>query len=208
MYRPRNFAIDDLKTLHAAIRTRVFVTLAIVHEGRIVFAYAPTILDVGEAGSMGTIRFHLAKANPVAAHAGGAELFISMAGADAYVSPDWYESVGMVPTRNYVAIEGSGIARKLDRVGLQALLVDLSAQEEKKLAGKKPWTLDKVPEKSLAAKLEAIDGFSLKFETLRGKFKLSQDKNPADFTGVVRGLEEQGAAGSSALAATMRQQRE
>ena len=208
MYRPRNFAIDDLETLHAAIRARVFMTLAILHEGRIAFAYAPVILDVGETGSMGAIRFHLAKANPVAAHADGAELFISMTDSDAYVSPDWYESEGMVPTWNYIAIEGRGIARKLDSAGVQALLVDLSAQEEKKLAGEKPWTLDKLSEKSLAAKLQAIDGFSLKFETLRGKFKLSQDKKPADFAGVVTGLEARRVAGSSALAAAMRKQME
>ena len=202
MYRPRAFAIDDLLALHAVIRERVFATLAIAHGGHIEFAYAPVVLESGEG--LGTIRFHLAKPNPVAALADGARLSVSFVGPDAYVSPDWYETRTLVPTWNYIAVEGMGTARRLDRSGLLALLTDLSAQEEEKLRPKTPWTMDKVPEARRDALLNAIDGFSLAFETLEGKFKLSQDKSAADFAGALGGLDARGDPPAKAVAAAMR----
>lgn len=202
MYRPQAFAVDNVPALHAIIRERVFAMLALVHEGGVQFAYAPVVLDASEG--LGTIRFHLAKANPVAATADGAHLSVSFMGPDAYISSDWYEMQGSVPTWNYVAVEESGIARKLGPTNLLRLLSDLSAQEEAKLRPKKPWTMDKVPEPRLAALLDTIEGFSLDFETLKGKFKLSQDKKPADFNGAVAGLEARGDTASLAVAAAMR----
>lgn len=205
MYRPRAFSVDDPATLHDVVRRRVFATLALAHEGRVSFAYAPVVLDT--ASGLGAIRFHLAKANPFAALADGAWLSVSFSAADAYVSPDWYESEGLVPTWNYIAVEGTGIARALDREGLRRLLADLSAQEEAGLLPKLPWTLEKLAEGRLEALSNAITGFAIAFETLGGKFKLSQDKAYADFEGVVGGLKARGDVASVAIAAAMRRHR-
>jgi len=202
MYRPGAFVVDDRATLHEMIRSRVFATLALVDGDRVRFAYAPVVIDAD--GGLGTIRFHLARANKVAVLADGAQLSVSFVGPDAYVSPDWYASEGQVPTWNYVAVEGSGIAERLDETELHALLADLSADEEAKLLPKKPWAMDKVPANALAAKLTAIQGFRLRFERLEGKLKLSQDKKFADFEGVLRGLDARGDAASRAVAAVMR----
>lgn len=202
MYRPRFFAIDDPAALHAVIRARVFATIALAHERQVAFAYAPVVLD--KDGGLGTIRFHLAKANPISALAGGARLSVSFLGPDAYVSPDWYETEGRVPTWNYIAVQGAGVARKLDADGLRALLTDLSAQEEEKLRPKVPWTLEKVPPARQAALLNAIDGFALTFDAIEGKFKLSQDKSPADIAAVVEALDRRGDPSSKAVAAAMR----
>ena len=201
MYRPRAYAIDDAAALFAVIRARVFATLALAQEGRVHFAYAPVVLT-GEG--RGIVRFHLAKVNEVAALADGARLSVSFLGPDAYISPDWYETPGLVPTWNYIAVEGVGVARRLSRDETVSLLDDLSAQEEEKLRPKKPWTMAKVPESRCEALLNAIVGFSLSFEMLEGKFKLSQDKRPADFTRVIAALEARGDAASVALAAAMR----
>ena len=201
MYRPRAYAIDDAAALFAVIRARVFAMLALAQEGRVHFAYAPVVLT-GEG--RGIVRFHLAKVNEVAALADGARLSVSFLGPDAYISPDWYETPGLVPTWNYIAVEGVGVARRLSRDETVSLLDDLSAQEEEKLRPKKPWTMAKVPESRREALLNAIVGFSLSFEMLEGKFKLSQDKRPADFTRVIAALEARGDAASVALAAAMR----
>ena len=203
MYRPRAFAVDDRPALHEVIRNRVFATFALVHEGRVQFAYAPVVVDA----DANEIRFHLAKANPVAALADGARVAVSFAGPDAYVSPDWYETGGLVPTWNYIAVEGEGIARTLTRDELLALLGDLSAQEEKTLFPKTPWTLEKLGATRIDALLHAIEGFALGFERLEGKFKLSQDKKPADFERVIAALEASGDAASRAVASAMRTQK-
>lgn len=198
MYRPPAFAVDDIAVLHDVIRERVFATVAAIIDGGIRFAYAPVVLD-GNG-----VRFHLAARNPLAQVADGTRMWLTFGAADAYVSPDWYKTLATVPTWNYIAVEGEGIVRRQSREDLRQLVIDLSAQEEAKLAPKAPWLIDKVPPARTEALLNAIVGFSLAFERLEGKFKLSQDKNPDDMAGVIAGLEERGDPASLAVARAMR----
>lgn len=203
MYRPSAFAVDDVAVLHSIVRTRVFATIAAIRDGAIAFAHAPVVVDA-QNGPRGGIRFHLALRNPLAALGDGERVWIAMLGADAYVSPDWYQTLVTVPTWNYIAVEGEGTVKRLSRDQLRALLIDLSALEEVKLAPKPPWTMDKVPEARREALMNIIVGFSLSFERLEGKLKLSQDKNPEDIAGVIAGLETRGDAASLAIALAMR----
>jgi len=203
MYRPPAFAADDVAALHDAIRRRVFATVACVIDSAIAIAYAPVVLDADD-GPLGSVRFHLAGNNPVAAVLDGAALAFSFLGPDAYVSPDWYETKGRVPTWNYMAVEGRGTVQRMDSEQLHQLLIDISAEEENRLAPKKPWTIDKVPEEKMGALMRAIVGFSVKFETLEGKFKLSQNVTSEDAEGVMRGLVQRGDPASRAIAKAMR----
>src|ERR1700754_2018711 len=123
MYRPRAFAVDDVALLHDVIRSRVFATVAAMIDGRVEFAYAPVVLDANE-GPLGAVRFHLAAANPISDVQEGAPLAISFMSDDAYVSPDWYATPGMVPTWNYIAIEGRGAMRHVKGDALRQLLAD------------------------------------------------------------------------------------
>jgi transcriptional regulator len=202
MYRPRAFAVDDSDALHAFIRNQPFATVAAVVEGAVQLAYAPVAV-----GADGAVRFHLARANPLASLADGAAVRLSFMGAHAFVSPDWYVSEGMVPTWNYSAVEGAGMLQRLDEDGLRTLLVDLSAAEEAALLPKKPWTIDKVPAAKMAMLLNAIIGFSVAFESLEGKFKLSQNLKSEDFDGARRGLQARGDPASAAVAEAMRKAR-
>lgn len=206
MYRPPAFATDDVASLHGVIRERVFATIACVIGGKIEFAYAPVVLDAND-GPNGSLRFHLAGNNPVAVVPDGTPLAFSFLGPDAYVSPDWYDTRGRVPTWNYIAVEGRGAAKRLNSDELRQLLVDLSAAEESKLLPKKPWMIDKVPDEKLGALMNAIVGFSVCLETLEGKFKLSQNVTPEDAEGVMRGLIQRGGLASRAIARAMRRTR-
>jgi len=197
MYRPSAFAVDDRDALRAFIRANPVATVALAVEGRVALAYAPVVLD-GD-----TVRFHLAANNPVARAGDGARLTLAFMGAHAYISPDWYATAGMVPTWNYSAVEGEGVARRLDAGATRKMLEDLSASEEAHLR-KPPWTVDKVPAARMATLLAAIVGFALAFERLEGKFKLSQNVKPEDFDGAVRGLEARADPQSLAVAAAMR----
>lgn len=198
MYRPNAFAIDDAAVLRRVLRERVFVTLAAIRDGALCFAYAPVLADEGG------VRFHLAMRNPLALVEDGARLSLSCVAADGYVSPDWYKTVVTVPTWNYIAVEAEGTVRRLSRDALRTLLEELAAQEEGKLLPKPPWTMDKVGHARNNALMNAIVGFTLSFERLEGKFKLSQDKNPQDIEGVIAGLEARGDAASRAVAKAMR----
>jgi transcriptional regulator len=198
MYRPAAFAVDDVRALHAFVRAHPFATVAAVIDSAVQFAYAPVVLDAG-----GTARFHLARSNPLARLATGARVRLSFLGPHAYVSPDWYVTQGMVPTWNYMAVEGEGAVTPLTGDALVRLLVDLSAAEEAHLQPKKPWTVDKVPEPKMTTLLNAIVGFEVALDTLEGKFKLSQNIKPEDFSGAAEGLEARGDAQSVAVARAM-----
>lgn len=204
MYRPSAFAVDDVAVLHNVIRQRPFATIAGIRDGAVSFAYAPVILDA-ENGPKGGVRYHLAIGNPLAKLEDGARLRISMMAADAYISPDWYRETVTVPTWNYIAVEGEGAVRRASREELRQLVIDLSSQEEEKLLPKKPWLIEKVPPQRVEALLNGIVGFSLAFETLQGKFKLSQDKKPADIESVIAALDARGDASSHAIARAMKE---
>jgi len=203
MYRPGAFAVDDIPVLQDVIRQRVFATIAATIGGGVTFAYAPVILDAGN-GSRGGIRYHLAIGNALAKLKDGARVWISVTGPDAYISPDWYKSVVTVPTWNYIAVEGEGTVQRMSRDELRKLVVDLSAQEEEKLLPKPPWLIAKLPAERTEALLNGIVGYSLAFQRLEGKFKLSQDKKPEDVASVIASLEARGDAASTAVAAAMR----
>ncbi|HEY4264907.1 MAG TPA: FMN-binding negative transcriptional regulator [Micropepsaceae bacterium] len=203
MYVPAHFALSDI---HGFLRSHVFAVIAGEIGGTIHFAYAPVVLDRG-LGPLGAIRFHLARANPLANMETGVALKISVMGPHAYISPDWYETDAMVPTWNYLAVEGAGPVRRLGDFELRRLLSDLAAQEESALAPKPQWKMGRVPPARLDVLLTAIIGFELIFETLEGKAKLSQNRAPADVEGAIGGLERRGDAGSLAVAAAMRKAR-
>lgn len=201
MYRPPAYAIDDVKVLHHVMRERVFATIAAIVGGRVQLAYAPVAVDTNPP-PLGSVRFHLARGNPLA-ELDGEELRLSFLAADAYVSPDWYETRGFVPTWNYIAVEAGGSARRLDEAALRNLLSDLSASAENRLRPKPPWTADKVSHERIARLLSGIRGFAVPIESLEGKFKLSQDKAPGDIAGVIAGLDRRGDPASRAVARAM-----
>ncbi len=203
MYVPSHFSLSDVTDIHAFLRRHVFATIASEMAQTIAFAYAPIVFDA-EPAPLGRVRFHLARANPLAEIADGSRVKLSIMGPHAYVSPDWYETPGLVPTWNYVAVEGSGSVKRLPAAGLRRLLSDLSAQEEAALAPKPPWTMGRVPRDRLESMLGAIVGFELPFDSLEGKAKLSQNRALEDAQGVIGRLEARGDAASMAVAAEMR----
>ena len=203
MYVPPLFAFSDLAAIHAFMRKNVFAVIAGQIGGAIQFAYAPIVLDPN-AGPSGSVRFHLARANPLAEIEDGAQLKLSIMAVHTYISPDWYSTPGQVPTWNYVAVEGAGGVKRLAAEGLKRLLADLAAQEEGALAPKPAWTMERVPPERLEVLLNAIAGFELPLERLEGKAKLSQNRARADREGAIAALELRGDAASAAIATAMR----
>jgi transcriptional regulator len=207
MYVPAHFAWSGAAALHAWLRTHPFATIAGVIDGEIHFAYVPLIMD-SEPAPLGAVRFHVARANPLARLEDGALVKFSVLGPHAYISPDWYEADGQVPTWNYVAVEGRGRAKRVGAVETRAHLEALAAQEEAALAPKPAWRIARVPEERLVKMLPQIVGFHLVLDSLEGKVKLSQNKSAADRTRVIAALETRGDAESAGVAQAMRKEME
>jgi transcriptional regulator len=181
------FRETDAAVLLAHLARHPFVTLAAAPKGRLLVAHAPVVVRHPESGLV--LDFHLSRGNALAAAIadGFRAVAVSLA-ADAYISPDWYESADQVPTWNYLSVEAEGPVAALDDAGLVALLDDLSAQEEARLAPKAPWTRAKMPPGKFDQMTRAIMGSRMTVERLEGITKLSQDKNPADRAGVIAAL--------------------
>ncbi len=181
------FRTDDPDALLAHLARHPFVTLAVQAGGRLRIAHAPVVvrrLDQGVA-----LDFHLSRGNALAQAmlAGFHAVAVSLA-ADAYISPDWYASADQVPTWNYVSVEAEGPVAALDEAGLVALLDDLSAQEEARLAPKPPWTRAKMSAGVFARMTAGIIGGRMQVERLEGTTKLSQNKGKADRGGAIAAL--------------------
>jgi transcriptional regulator len=190
MHPNRAFAWDDRDEMLAFVADIAFCTVAA--EGPTI-AHAPVVVAAPDR-----LRFHIARGNR--AKLDGKRAIVSCLGPDAYVSPDWYGTPEQVPTWNYLAVEAEGPLRRLDEAELTALLDDLGAAHEPRLAPKPSWTRAKMSPGRFEAMLKAIIGYELLIEDLRGTRKLGQHKSDAERQGAADGL----APFNPTLAALMR----
>lgn len=178
MHPNRAFAWEDGAAMLAFVADIAFCTVAA--EGPLV-VHTPVVVDPPER-----LRFHISRANR-AADLDGKRAIVSCLGPEAYISPDWYGVADQVPTWNYLAVEVEGVLRRLDETELAALLDDLSAAHEVRLAPKPAWTRAKLSPGRFEAMLQAIVGYELVIESLRGTRKLGQHK-PGQATAAADGL--------------------
>jgi transcriptional regulator len=172
-------AWQDRDAMLAFVADIAFATIAA--DGP-VLVHAPVVVAGPER-----LRFHISRGNR--AKLEGKRAIVSVLGPDAYISPDWYaDRTDQVPTWNYLAVEAEGPLRTLDEGELTALLDDLSAAHEARLAPKPAWTRAKVSPGRFAGMLKAIIGYELAIEDLRGTRKLGQNKDEADRLAAARGL--------------------
>ncbi len=203
MYVPRHFSQNDVTAAHDLISNNVFATLVTEVSGRLDATHVPVLLDA-QRGAKGTLRFHLARANPTSqALEAGPELLMVFVGPHTYISPDWYANENLVPTWNYAAVHAYGVPRVLDDAELRGLLDDLSASQESRLP-KSPWTTDKMPFALVEKMCKAIVGFELPIAELQAKWKFNQNRGADDRAGVTDALLELGGEANLAVAATMR----
>ncbi|MCW8129187.1 MAG: FMN-binding negative transcriptional regulator [Planctomycetota bacterium] len=186
MYVPKHFAEEDPAVLHALMRENAFATLVTVENGMPFATHLPVLFDP-HAGPRGTLRGHIAKANPQARHlARGEEALVLFQGPHAYVSPSWYRPGVSVPTWNYEAVHAYGrVTPVQDEAELLAMLRDLVAVYE---AGfETPWVYPE-DEPRHRALLAGIAGFRIECTRLEGKRKLNQNRPAEDRAGVVAAL--------------------
>ena len=201
MYVPRTNAEDRPEVLAAFMRTHPLATLVSVGPGGELWAtHLPMVYDVAR-GPYGTLEGHVARANPhhelVRAAAAQApdgtprESLVIFTGPEAYVSPAWYPSKAehgrVVPTWNYIAVHAYGTLQlREDPAWLFAHVTRLTDQIE---AGRTArWAVSDAPPDFIARELRAIVGFEMELTRIDARWKMSQNRTPADINGVVEGL--------------------
>lgn len=145
----------------------------------------------------------MAEANPAwRSFETGEEVLYVFSGPHAYVSPTWCESAPMVPTWNYVAAHVYGVPKILETPDEnQALLARLADGHEAALGT--DWRVHDLPQAYLDGMLKGIVEFEIPISRIDGKFKMSQNREPADRAGVIAGLRGQGDPGAAAVAEIM-----
>ena len=202
MYLQRHFAEDDPAVLHAFMGRHGFALLVTTVDGE-PFANHLPLLHQAEGGEFGVLLGHMARPNPQwRGFAAGTPALAVFHGPHAYVSPSWYASEPAVPTWNYAVVHAYGTPRVVDdHDATLAILERLVAVHEKGLP--EPWSLDRVGAEFRDTQIRGIVAFEMPIDRLEGKFKLSQNKSPADRQGVTKALRATGEALSLAVAGMM-----
>jgi len=205
MYNPPPFAQNDEIQLVEFIRNHPFGMLVMRGEDFPLVAHIPFELLASADDGWELLR-HIASANPLAEHFG--ETFVPVLvvflGENAYVSSSWYGHEN-VSTWNYRAVHARGRLERLSVQNLQEHLFRLQDHHE----GDRPnaaHARNMSPDK-IRSYLTEVIGFRIRIESLEGAWKLSQNRNQADFKSVVNGLEATENPGALQLAGVMREVR-
>jgi len=187
MYIPERFREDDRAVLQAFIREHSFGVLVTRGEDAPFATHLPFLFDAGR-GDYGMLSAHMARANPQwREFASGREALIIFAGPHAYVSPSWYDVALSVPTWNYAAVHACGVPRIIeDSQLLYEYLKTLIETHEAQFA--QPWKFD-LPQDYIENMMRGVVGFTLEITRLEGKFKMSQNRTPAEREKVIAALQ-------------------
>ena len=203
MYTPPPFKPDRAASL-AFAQARGFGTVCAWDGARPIASSLPFYLSCADDGTP-RAAFHVARGNPLAKLADGATPWlITVNGADAYVSADWYASPDQVPTWLYQAVHLTGTVRTISDSELGPHLDALSARFEHWLAPKPPWTSSKIAAGRLAALKKAIVGLLMSVDDVEGSFKLNQHKSDVDHAAIAAALARQPEPAAQVLASEMR----
>jgi transcriptional regulator len=180
VYIPKHFQSSDPAWCHALMRAQSFAVMITADDAGVPFAtHLPILVDAAR-GPLGTLRGHVARANPHWRYlAAGRPTLVVFAGAHAYVSPAWYATHPSVPTWNYVAVHATGTGALIeDPAQVKTLLADLVRTYEG--SGAAAWSFEGLPEDYLAGMQRGIVAFEIPIGRLEGKAKLSQNRDAAD----------------------------
>lgn len=186
MYLPAHFEESRREVLDALIAAQPFGTLVTHGPNGLDANHLPFDYDPAR-GPCGTLRAHVARANPLWKEVASApDALVIFQGPHAYISPSWYpskhETHRQVPTWNYIVVHAHGrIVVHDDEAFVRGLVARLTRKME---AGEPvPWKMGDAPADYLSQMLGAIVGIEIEVTKLTGKWKLSQNKVPADIRG-------------------------
>jgi transcriptional regulator len=196
MYVPEHFDEQSVDAVHALMADYPFATLIANGSSGLLANHLPFVF-AADGGANGILRAHVARANEVwRLVPDDAEVLVVFQGPQHYVSPNWYpskhEAHRQVPTWNYRVVHARGaITWRKDEAFLRGIVGQLTKTHE---AGEPvPWRMSDAQPDYLAEMLRNIVGLEITVTALRGKSKLSQNKEDRDRLGAAGALRERGA---------------
>ena len=129
-------------------------------------------------------------------------------GVDHYISPSWYETKRetgkVVPTWNYLIVQARGRPRVIEDAGWLRMQIEaLTRSKNRERAA--PWAVGDAPDDFVAAQIRQIVGVEIEIADIRGKWKVSQNRNADDRAGVIAGLRAEPDEGAAEMAGIVEQ---
>jgi transcriptional regulator len=210
MYNPPHFEETRRDVMHALIAAHPLGALVTLGPGGLDANHIPFEISMDLAdGPLGTLRAHVARANPVwTDFSRVVDALVIFQGPQCYITPGWYvetkpDSGKVVPTWNYCVVHAAGpIHVRDDPRWVRAQVERLVSRHESTQT--KPWHVSDAPADFIEKQIAAIVGIEIPISKLTGKWKVSQNRSAADRAGVVHGLRQEDTAASEVMAELVR----
>lgn len=195
MYLPKHFEAPSNDAMHAVMRARPLATVITLSRSGLDANHIP-LHFVKDLGPFGTLRGHVARANPMWKEFDkNTEVLSIFHGPDSYITPAWYASKKttgkVVPTWNYVVVHAHGhLCIHEDESWLRSQLEALTAHNES--VNHESWKISDAPHDYIENLIKAIVGFEIVITRLSGKWKASQNQSEQNRASVITGLKAEG----------------
>jgi transcriptional regulator len=207
LYLPAHFNESRIDVLHALMRARPLCTLVTQCESGLVANHVP-VQTLDQPAPFGLIRGHIARANPMwQEYRADSQALAIFQGPQVYISPSFYptkvKTGEVVPTWDYAVAHAAGTLRFIqDAKWLYGLVAGLTATHETPRA--QPWRIEDAPSAYIDKMLKLIVGFEFSIVSLKGKWKVSQNRPQADRQGVMESLQSAGDTDAVEIAAMLK----
>lgn len=207
MYDVTAFREQRTEVLHALIEAHPLATLVTHTANGLEANHIPMLID-SEPTPLGTLRGHVARANPLWRETDATkEVLAIFHGPQGYITPSWYPSKAqhgkVVPTWNYAVVHAYGPLKIYDDAEwLRDVVTRLTSGQESRRD--MPWHVTDAPAGYIDAMLKAIVGIEIPLTRLQGKWKMSQNRLPEDKAGVVAALKANDDVANAAMLGEMR----
>jgi transcriptional regulator len=191
MHIQQKFQETRPEVLHGLIKAQPLGAIVTCGLAGLEANHMPFMLDTS-VQPHGVLRAHFPRANEaLRSHDGNTEALVIFQGAQTYITPSWYPSKHAhgqaVPTWNYVVVHAYGKPVFIDDKAW--LLEHVTAMTNAHEAGYKlPWQVSDAPADYIDNMLGKIVGIEIVITRLLGKWKVSQNRPPADRLSVAAGL--------------------
>ena len=205
MYNPKHFEQSNPGSLKEFISDYPLAVLVSSTLSGLEGNHLPLYLV--EEGENLLLRGHVARANSLWEEVEeNAPVLAIFQGPHAYISPNWYptkrEDGKAVPTWNYTAVYVNGNISFIMGDSWKRDVVSCLTNKLEQKEGSS-WKVSDAPEEYLDKQLKAIVGIEISVNSLKGKWKLSQNQPANNKKGVIKALSESEQVGAKATMAIM-----
>ncbi len=210
MHIPNSFKQEDFAQIQQLMAEFPLATVIASTADSVEVSHLPLYFEKADNDKTkyGFLYGHIAKVNPLYKMAENSHWLVVFQDMGHYISPNWYPNKAIthkeVPTWNYRSVHCKVKPTFIsDPVAIKKMVGKLSDIHE--VNEPIAWSLDDAPEKFVNGLCKAIIGFKLEIIEIQAQFKLSQNKDIATKTSVVKNLQQLNTDNSKRMAKQIEQ---